>query len=254
MRLQNKVAVITGAASGMGLAMATRFAAEGARIVAGDWHGERLDSAVSEIKKSGGTIVAARGNIAEQSTAEALVDLAISSFGRIDILCNNAGVMDHLQGVAELSDEIWRRILSINLDGPMYTTRRAVPHMIAQGGGSIINMGSIASSSGATAGVAYTVAKHGIIGLTRQTAWHYAKQGVRCNAICPGAVYTNIMETMPADQLDPIGSKRLMEFMPLTPAVLDASDVAALALFLASDESRYINAAIIPADGGWKAC
>ncbi len=148
MQLQGKVAVITGAGSGMGRAMAIRFAAEGAQIVAGDWNVARLDEAVATIQSSGGAIVGAQGNIADKATAEHLIDLAISTYGRVDVLCNNAGVMDYMQGVGELSDDIWRRVLSINLDGPMFTSRRAIPHMIAQGGGSIINIASTAGISG----------------------------------------------------------------------------------------------------------
>lgn len=253
MRLEGKIAVITGAASGMGLAMATRFAAEGAKVVAGDWNAERLDAAVAGIKANGGEIVSAHGNIAEQDTAEALIDLAISTYGGLHILCNNAGIMDFMQPVGELSNEIWRKVLGINLDGPMFTTRRAVQHMLAHGGGSIINVASTAGMHGGAAGAAYTVSKHALVGLTRNTAWMYAKQGIRCNAICAGATITNIAESMTADKLDQAGMKRAGEFGSLIPAYLEASDIAALALFLASDESRYINGALIPADGGWDA-
>lgn len=253
MRLQGKVAVITGAGSGMGLAMATRFAAEGASVVAGDWNVERLEAAVESIQASGGTIVGAQGNIAEQETAESLIELAINTYGGLDALCNNAGVMDYMQGVGELSNEVWRRVLSINLDGPMFASRRAVQHMLARGGGSIINIASTAGLHGGAAGSAYTASKHALVGLTRSTAWMYAKQGIRCNAICPGATKTNIAETMPADRLDPAGAQRASEFAALVPAYLEPTDIAALALFLASDESRYINGAIIPADGGWDA-
>jgi NAD(P)-dependent dehydrogenase (short-subunit alcohol dehydrogenase family) len=253
MRLQGKVAVITGAGSGIGLAMATLFATEGASIVAGDWNAQRLDAAVAGIQASGGAIVGAQGNIADQATAEGLVDLALTTYGHLDILCNNAGVMDYMQGVGELSDDIWRRVLSINLDGPMFTSRRALPHMLAQGSGSIINISSTAGIHGGAAGAAYTTSKHALVGLTRNTAWMYAKQGVRCNAICPGATMTNIGETMPKDRMDAAGAARAGAFAALAPAYLNPSDIAALALFLASDESRNINGAIIPADAGWAA-
>lgn len=253
MQLEGKVAVITGAASGMGLAMATRFAAEGASIVAGDWNVERLDAAVESIQASGGTIVGAQGNIAEQETAESLIDLAIDTYGDLHILCNNAGVMDYMQGVGELSNEVWHRVLSINLDGPMFTSRRAVQHMLAHGGGSIINIASTAALHGGAAGAAYTASKHALVGLTRNTAWMYAKRGIRCNAICPGATKTNIGETMPRDRVDAVGAQRAGEFAALAPAYLEPADIAALALFLASDESRHINGAIIAADGGWDA-
>jgi NAD(P)-dependent dehydrogenase (short-subunit alcohol dehydrogenase family) len=253
MRLRNKVTVITGAGSGMGLAMAQQFAAEGARVVAGDWNAERLDAAVAGIRASGGTIVGAQGNIADQGTAEALVDLAFATHGRLDVLVNNAGVMDYMQGVGELSDDIWRRVLSINLDGPMFTMRRAIPRMLAQGGGSIVNIASTAGIKGGAAGAAYTASKHALVGLTRNTAWMYAMQGLRCNAICPGGTRTNIAETMPPERMDAAGAARAGAYAALIPAMLDPEDIASLALFLASDESRHINGAIIPADAGWTA-
>lgn len=253
MRLAGKTAAITGAASGIGLAIATRFAAEGAAVVAGDWNGERLDAAVEGIRAAGGTIVGQQGNIAERAAAEALVELAIATHGRLDVLCNNAGVMDYMQGVGELEDEVWRRVLSINLDGPMFASRRAVGQMLQQGSGAIVNIASIGGLHGGAAGAAYTVSKHALIGLTRNTAWMYAKQGLRCNAICPGATATNITETMPPDRLDAAGSARAGEYAALIPAVLDPADIAALALFLASDESRHVNGAIVTADAGWTA-
>jgi len=253
MRLQNKVTIITGAGSGMGLAMATRFAAEGARVVAGEWNAQRLDAAVAQIKASGGTILAAQGNIADQATAEGLVDLAISTHGRVDVLVNNAGVMDYMQGVGELSDDIWRKVLGINLDGPMFTSRRAVAHMLTHDGGSIINVASTAGLHGGAAGAAYTAAKHALVGLTRNTAWMYAKRGIRCNAICPGATKTNIGESMTPERLDALGAGRAGVFGALAPTYLEPTDIASLALFLASDESRNVNGAIIPADGGWDA-
>lgn len=253
MRLQNTVAVITGAASGMGLAMAQRFAAEGARVVAADWNGERLEAAVAQIKAGGGTIVAAQGNIADQAAAEGLIDLAIDTYGGLDVLVNNAGVMDYMQGVGELSDDVWRKVLGINLDGPMFTCRRAVAYMLEHGGGSIINVASTAGIHGGAAGAAYTTSKHALVGLTRNTAWMYAKRGIRCNAICPGATRTNIGESMAPDRISPAGMQRYGEFDALAPLTLESADIAALALFLASDESVHISGAIIPADGGWSA-
>lgn len=253
MRFQGKIAVITGAGSGMGLAIAKGFAKEGAQVVAGDWNGERLDAAVASIQADGGAIVGAQGNIAEQKTAEHLIELAINTYGGLDILCNNAGVMDAMQGVGEVSNDIWRRVLGINLDGPMFTSRRAIQHMLTYGGGVIVNIASTAALHGGAAGAAYTASKHGLAGLTRNTAWIYAKEGIRCNAICPGATMTNIGESMPRDRSGSVGAKRATEFTALIPAVLKPTDIAALALFLASDEARHINGAIIPADGGWDA-
>jgi NAD(P)-dependent dehydrogenase (short-subunit alcohol dehydrogenase family) len=253
MRLRDKVAVITGAGSGMGLATAKRFAAEGAKVVAGDWNAARLDAAVDEVRRGGGTVVGAQGDIADQATAEALVDLAVSTHGRVDVLVNNAGVMDYMQGVGELSDDIWRRVLSINLDGPMFTMRRAVPRMVEQGGGAIVNIASVGGLEGGAAGAAYTAAKHALVGLTKNTAWMYAPKGVRANAIAPGGTRTNIGETMARERLDPAGAARVGAYTALIPAYLDPEDIAALALFLASDEARHVNGAIVTADAGWTA-
>lgn len=253
MRLQGKVAVITGAASGMGLSMARMFSAEGAMIVAGDWNKTRLDAVVTEITTAGRTITALHGNIGVREDAEALIDHALTTHGRIDILVNNAGVMDFMQGTAEISDDIWRKVMSINLDGPMYTSRRALPSMIEHGGGAIVNIASTASLGGGAAGTAYTSSKHGLIGLTKSTAWMYALKGIRCNAICPGGTATNIAESMTPERMDAVGAARAGAYAGLIPAYLQPEDIASLALFLASDDARHVNGAVIAADGGWSA-
>jgi NAD(P)-dependent dehydrogenase (short-subunit alcohol dehydrogenase family) len=250
MRLKDKVAVVTGAASGMGLAIAKLFVAEGAKVVAADWHGEAIAAAVAEI---GGSIVALTADVSKQAEAEAMVDKAVSEFGRIDILVNNAGVMDLFQSVADVSNDTWRRVLSVNLDGPMFAMRRVVPLMLAQGGGSIVNVSSVAGVGGGSAGTAYTSSKHALNGLTKSTAFQHAKQGLRCNAIASGGVTTNIMQSVDATKLDQAALGRIGPYHGANPGMLEPIDIANLVLFLASDESRYINGAIIPADMGWRA-
>ncbi len=250
MRLKDKVAVVTGAASGMGLAIAKLFVAEGAKVVAADWHGDAIAAAVAEI---GGSIVAVTADVSQQEQAEAMVDKAVSGFGRIDILVNNAGVMDLFQSVADVSNDTWRRVLSVNLDGPMFAMRRAVPLMLAQGGGSIVNVSSVAGVGGGSAGAAYTSSKHALNGLTKSTAFQHAKQGLRCNAIASGGVTTNIMQSVDATKLDQAALGRIGPYHAANPGMLEPIDIANLVLFLASDESRYINGAIIPADMGWRA-
>lgn len=252
MSLEGKVAVITGAGSGIGRAMATSFAAEGAKIVAAEWNAT-LAEVVDEVKTGGGSIVGVQGNVAIEADCAKIIDAAVQSYGRLDVLCNNAGVMDVNQGVAELTNEMWERVIGINLNGPMYLSRLAVPIMVGQGGGSIVNTSSLAGLGGGAAGAAYTCSKHALIGLTRNTAFVYALDGVRCNAIAAGAVETNIMQSVDPTKMDPKGSARFQTWYAAIPGTLKASDIAQLALFLASDESKMINGAIIPADGGWSA-
>ena len=253
MRLQGKTAVITGAGSGMGRAMALLFAKEGAKIVAADWHQDTLDGVVAELKKSGATVTGVKANVAEQPEAEAMIDKAAAAYGRIDILVNNAGVMDLFQAVADTGNDTWRRVLSVNLDGPMFAMRRAVPAMLKNGGGTILNIASVAGISGAAAGAAYTTSKHALIGLTLNTAWMYAKRGIRCNAIAAGGVATNIMQSVDQTKLDQAALEVLTPYHKMMPQQLEAIDIANLALFLVSDEARYINGAIVPADAGWLA-
>lgn len=250
MRLQDKVAVVTGAASGMGLEISRRFVAEGARVVAADWHADEIAAAVKQI---GGTIVAVTANVADQAQAEAMVDRAVSEFGRIDILVNNAGVMDLFASVADVSNEIWRHVLAVNLDGPMFAMRRAVPLMLKQGSGAIVNISSVAGVGGGSAGAAYTASKHGLIGLTKSTAFQYAKQGLRCNAIVSGGVETNIMQSVDPTKIDQAALGRLSSYHGVNPGSLQPVDIANAVLFLASDEARHINGVELPADMGWRA-
>lgn len=253
MKLNGKVVIITGAGSGIGKAMTQLFAGEGAKIIAGDWNAESLEQVVKEVRSTGGEITGVKGNVAVQSEAENLVETAIKTYGRLDVLVNNAGVMDYNQGAGEVTNETWQRVLDVNLNGPFYLTRRAIPELLKQGGGSIINVASVAGVGGGAAGAAYTVSKHGVIGLTRNTAWRYAKEGIRCNAIVAGAVETNIMASVDTSKMDAKGSARSQAYYAAIPATLKPMDIANLALFLASDESRMINGASIAADGGWSA-
>ncbi len=253
MKFNGKVAVITGGGSGMGRETAILFAKEGARVVIGDWHEETLEETVEMIRSAGGEVTGLKGNVAVQAEAEALVDTAIETYGRVDILVNNAGVMDTNQGAGEVSNEMWERVMSINVNGPLYLSRRAIPDMIENGGGVIVNIASVAGVSGAAAGVAYTTSKHALIGMTRNTAWRYLHEGIRCNAVAAGAVETNIAASVDMTKMDPKGTERAQLYYGLIPAQLKPIDIANLVLFLASDEARHINGAIIPADGGWLA-
>jgi NAD(P)-dependent dehydrogenase (short-subunit alcohol dehydrogenase family) len=250
MRIKDKVAVVTGAGSGIGLAIARLFVDEGAKVVAADWNASSLETAAWDI---GSNIVAIKANVANEAECVAMIDRAMSEFGRVDVLVNNAGVMDLFQSVADLDNAMWQRCMTINVDGPMYAMRRAVPLMLEQGGGSIINVASAAALGGGSAGAAYTASKYALVGLTMSTAYQYARQGLRCNALAVGGVSTNIMDSVSGMAVDQAALARLQPYHASSPGMLDPEDVANLALFLASDESRHLNGAVIPIDMGWSA-
>ncbi len=235
----------------MGRAMANLFSAEGAKIVAADWNQATLDEVVAEVTAAGGEIVGVQGDVSKREDAERIIATAEEHFGRLDVLCNNAGVMDTNHGVAEMDDEIYNRVMGINLYGPVCTTRAAVPLMIKGGGGSIVNSGSVAGQGGAAAGAAYTISKHALKGLTRSTAYMYAPDGIRCNLIAIGAVETNIMQSVDMAKMDPKGSERFQKWYAMIPWALKPIDIAHVALFLASDEAKGVNGAVLATDAGW---
>jgi NAD(P)-dependent dehydrogenase (short-subunit alcohol dehydrogenase family) len=250
MRLKDKIAVITGAGSGMGRAMAELFVQEGAKVVAADWHKDKIETAVHEI---GGSIIAHTANVAEEAEAVAMIERALGEWGRIDILVNNAGVMDLFSSVADVTNEMWRRCMAVNVDGPLYAMRRAVPEMLKQGSGAIVNIASVAALGGGSAGAAYTASKHALVGLTQSTAYQYAKTGLRCNAIAAGGVNTNIMQSIDQTQIDQSALGRIGAWHAANPGMLEPIDLAEAALFLASDAARFINGVILPVDRGWTA-
>lgn len=247
-KLENKTAIITGAASGMGKAMALLFAREGAKVIASDWHAEDLSKVVDEIKKDGGMAEGIVCNVASKVDVEKLISRTIDSFGSLDVLVNNAGVMDEFTPVDKVSDELWDRVISVNLSGPFYTCRLAVPIMLKQGSGNIINISSVGGLQGSRAGAAYTASKHGLVGLSKNIGFMYAQKGIRCNVIAPGGVNTNIVAGM---KQDPFGYERCVSGGANNPRVGESEEIARTALFLASDDSSFINGAVITADGGW---
>jgi len=250
MKLKNKVALVTGAGSGIGRAMATLFAAEGAHVIVADIVAERVDEVVDTIKKTTGQAMGALVNIAAPLEIDNMIDTALEEYGRIDILCNNAGVMDRMTPVADLTDDLWERVLRINLTGPMMTIRRVIPIMLDQGGGVILNTASTAGLRGSHAGAAYTASKHGLVGLTKNTAYMYATQGIRCNAICPGGTETAIGVGGDPNEF---GMGRMQAGAGSMPRIGKPEELANVALLLVSDESSFVNGAIIPVDGGWTA-
>lgn len=251
--LEGKVAIVSGGGSGIGRAIVERFAAEGASVFVGELNAERLGDVIASVRAAGGTADGLATDISQKEQAERLVDAAVQAFGSLHVVVNNAGIMDNNAGVAALLDDDWNRVLGVNLYGTMYVTRRAVQVMLERGGGTIVNIASVAGLVGGVAGVAYTVSKHGIIGLTKNTAWVYGPKGIRCNAICPGAVRTNIQQSMIPERIDPYGTERAQLTYQLIPAQMEPDDIARVALFLASDDSKHINGEALVVDAGWLA-
>lgn len=253
MRFEQQVALVTGAASGIGRALVQRFVAEGAAVVAVDLAEAPLQALVADLQGQGAKITGCTANVARDSDVEAMLAAATSTFGRLDILCNNAGIMDLMTPAAEVSLELWERVLAVNLNGPFLASRRAIPLFLEQGGGSIVNTASEAGLRGGAAGAAYTAAKHGVVGLTRSIAFHYGERGIRCNAVCPGAVATaiGIGNGIPSEA----GLGRVMPFLKASAPsrVSSPEELAASIAFLASKDASFINGAILPVDGGWLA-
>lgn len=251
MRLAGKVAVVTGAASGMGEAIARLFAQEGAQVVAADVAFDGVQRVVNEIKATGGKAVAVAANVAVERDVQNMIDTAVREFGTLDILVNNAGIMDNMMPAHELTDELWERVLAVNVTGPMRAIRRALPLFMEKGEGNIINIASIGGLNGSRAGAAYTTSKHAIVGLTKNVGFQYATSGIRCNAIAPGAVATNIGATI--KDPSPFGAEKAGMGMGLNPRTGQPDEIAQAALFLASDASSFVNGAVLVADGGWTA-
>lgn len=250
MTLTGKVAIVTGAASGIGLATAHLFLDEGASVIVSDWNEKRLAEAATAL--AGKKAVTFRANVAEQADCEAMIQKAVDTFGKLDVLVNNAGVMDLNQPVGTVDNAVWKRVMAVNVDGPMFAMRAAMPHLM-KSNGNIVNIASVAGVGGGAAGAAYTTSKHAVVGLTLNTAFQYAKLGVRCNAIAVGGVTTNIMESVDATKMDPAGLARSSEYYPLMPAMMEPLDIARVVAFLASDNAGRVNGAILPADAGWRA-
>jgi NAD(P)-dependent dehydrogenase (short-subunit alcohol dehydrogenase family) len=248
--LEDKVAIVTGAGAGIGKAIALRFAREGATVVVASRTAADVNAVVEAIRGQGGKAHGVTVDVSHPDQVEALVAKAQGIAGRIDVLVNNAGIMDDFTPVAQVTDDLWRRVLGVNLDGPFYLCRAVLPLMLRHGSGSIVNIASIGGLQGGRAGAAYTASKHGLVGLTRNLAYMYAKTGVRCNAIAPGGVQTTIGDKM---HPDPFGYQRMAAGLGNAVRVGQPEEIADVALFLATPASSYVNGAVVTADAGWTA-
>ncbi|WP_042162948.1 SDR family oxidoreductase [Paenibacillus gorillae] len=249
MRLESKVAVVTGAGSGMGREIALLFAKEGAKVVVSDLNEQSAQATVAQITENKGDAIAVISNVAVEADVQKMIDTAVEKYGTVDILINNAGIMDGMVPVHELTDEQWERVIAVNTTGPMRAIRKTLPIFMEKGRGTIVNIASVGGLFGARAGAAYTTAKHGVVGLTKNVGYQYAKLGIRCNAIAPGGVNTNI--GMGSSVPNEFGLDKSMAGMGVMPRMGEPSEIAKVALFLASEESSFVNGTVVTADAGW---
>lgn len=249
MKLKGKSVVVTGASSGMGKQIVETFVKEGANVIAVARRKERLDALVESLKNEEGKVIAFSGDVSKREDNEAMIDLAVKEFGKLDCLVNNAGVMDDMAPMAEASDEKYDYVFGINVYGPMCSMRKACQVFLAQGnGGSIINVSSVGSMHQA-AGPVYCASKAALNAFSKNTAYMYMKDKIRCNVIAPGGIKTEIGAAMGRPNIN--GYQKLSGVLGLAPEQGEASDIANAALFLASDDAAYVSGIVMPVDGGW---
>lgn len=247
-KLKDKIVLISGAGSGIGRATALLLAKEGGSIAAIDWIAERADETVNAIKEKGGNGVAIKADVSKAAEVESMIKQTIGAYGKLDILFNNAGVMQPLKMITETTEEDWNRVIDINLKGTFLAMKYGIPAMIKSGGGAIINSSSMAGLIGFTYMPAYAASKAGIIQLTKSAALEFAKQNIRVNCICPGLIKTPMAENL-AMEPNLKYYKPTRKQIPLTRQGTP-EEIACAVLFLASDDSSYITGTALSIDGG----
>ncbi|MBW2275141.1 MAG: SDR family oxidoreductase [Deltaproteobacteria bacterium] len=247
-KLQDKIAIITGAASGLGKGIAELFAEEGATVVVADIE----DTAGKQLAETiGGMFV--HVDVTNPASVEAMIQSAVERYGRIDILLNNAGIDGDQATTANSTLENWRRVMSINMDGVYYGMKYVLPVMVSQGGGVILNTASTVGLNAMGALPAYSASKAGVIHLSKSVAIEYATQNIRVNAICPSVVETPLLKHFIENTPDPEGARQGFASLNPMPGMVTVDAVARAALFLASDDSSFITAVALPIDGGYTA-
>lgn len=246
MGLQGKVAIITGGGTGIGRSTAKLFARERARVVIMGRRKEKLDQVVAEIEEAGGTALAVPGSVTNEADVEECIETAVQSFGKIDILINNAGVAGSGAAAHEMSDETWHRILDVNLTGVFRMTRAVLPSMIRAGGGSIVNVSSVSGVVSFLTDAAYSSAKAGVIMFTKHIAIEYAKQRIRCNCVCPAVVRTPLTEPFIQDKQ----TEQAVSAMHPLGRIATPEEVARAIYYLASDGADFITGHVLTVDGG----
>jgi len=243
-KLTTRVAVVTGAGSGIGRASAALFAREGATVVVADINRDGADATVEQIAKAGGSAIAVAVDVARGDSVAAMIETALARFGRIDVLFNNAGIGGTFAPFADYTEDMFDRIIAINLKGVFLGMKFGIPALLKHGGGAIINTASVAGLIGARGYAAYSASKGGVIQLTKVAALEYAKQNIRVNCICPGGVDTPILDMVPTTHRATIAKTNPME------RLAQPEEIANMALFLASDDSSFATGGVFVVDGG----
>jgi NAD(P)-dependent dehydrogenase (short-subunit alcohol dehydrogenase family) len=241
-RFAGKTVIVTGAGSGIGRATASRVVREGGRVIAVDVSAERLDEAAAALPGADITNV-----VADITSVDGVASIVAAAGERIDGLANIAGIMDDMTPLHEVSDAVWERVFSVNVDGMFRLTRAVLPAMLAAHRGSVVNVASEAALRGSAAGLAYTASKHAVVGITKSSAFMYAGEGIRFNAVAPGPVATNIQANF-ASQL---GSDRVGMLLATLPPIAEPAQLAASITFLLSEDGTNVTGVIMPSDGGW---
>lgn len=248
-KLDNKVCIVTGATAGIGRATAVLFAQEGAKVFAAARREDRLEELAAECADLPGTLEYCTVDVGDPESVVNLVKTAVEKYGKLDIAVNNAGIMDDNTAIADVSDEMMEKVFRINTFGMMYCMREECRQFLTQGdGGTIVNICSVGATH-QTAGAAYCASKAAVLSLTKNTAYMYKEEGIRCNAISPGGVITDIPLVMPP--ADEFGFERTSQLLNFSGELAMPEDLADAILFLASDQSRYVNGEEIKCDGGW---
>jgi NAD(P)-dependent dehydrogenase (short-subunit alcohol dehydrogenase family) len=242
--------IVTGAGSGIGRATALRFAREGDDVVVVDIIAETAAAVVAEIKEAHGNALAVIGDLSDPTVVDRVVAAAVETFGGVDVLVNNAGIMDSMSATADVTDSEWERLLRVNLTAPFLLTRAVLPHMLKQGKGAIVYTASEAGLRGSAAGTAYTVSKHGVVGLAKSVAVMYRESGIRANAIAPGGTLTGVSADIDAEAHGP---QVVIGYAHNFGRIAEADEQAAAIVFLASDAASNINGVVLPVDNGWAA-